>query len=300
MRTVGLVLALAVCLGGCKGNNAADPPSDPAAVKAQQELLARRDALMAQRKKLESERDQLDAEIKQITEKGGDATEVIRKRDALVTQIETQGHDLTSLSDKIDQVVAQVGPAAGVAGREAGIATRERQVAERERTFADRERQIAQREAALAQRERETCGVAAPTIVQVPAPTKGSAYTRKDIEPLLKRARAAMQKKGLLENDLGPAGSLESEATGAMKANDWGKAYLAAAQLAATVDAIKIDRNFIATKAARLQAVIKRSQRDEATQRQLGDGLTDVMQKFGDGDFAAANRKLNQLWAIVR
>jgi hypothetical protein len=26
--------------------------------------------------------------------------------------------------------------------------------------------------------------------------------------------------------------------------------------------------------------------------------MKDVLQKYGDGDFAAANRKLNQLWAL--
>jgi len=300
MRTVGLLLTLTClfALVACKDKSESSP-ADPAALKAQQELVARRDALMSQRKKLEGERDKLDEEIKQITAKGGDATELAKKRAALDNEIETSGSDLSSISTKIDQVVAQGGAAAGLAGREASMATREKQIASREATFTDRERSIAQREAALAQREKETCGAVAPMIMQVPAP-KGSNYTRRDIEPLLGRARATMTKKGLQPGDLGPAANLEGESTKAMRDNDWGKAYLAAAQLAATVDAIKVDRNFIGSKTARLQAIVRSSKRDEATQKQLADGMTDVMQKFGDGDFAAANRKLNQLWALVK
>jgi len=110
---------------------------------------------------------------------------------------------------------------------------------------ADRERSLAARERELAQREKETCGGGAPMIIQQVAAPKGGNYTRKDIEPMIGRAKTAMQKKGILGSDLGPASGLEAESTKAMADGDWGKAYLAAAQLAATVDAIKIDRGFI-------------------------------------------------------
>jgi hypothetical protein len=298
MRTVGLLLVL--CCLGCKGNGDASASTDPAALKAQQELISRREALVAQRKKLEGERDKLDEEIKQVTEKGGDASELTRKRAALDTEIQTQSSDLSSISTKIDQVVAQGDAAAGMAGRESSMATRETRVASREAQFAERERALAAREAALAQREKETCSAGgATTIVQVPMPKSGGSYSRRDIDPLLQRARTAMQRKGLLHSDLGPAANLESEAMKAVKADELGKAYLAAAQLSATVEAIKIDRNFISAKTARLQAVVRSSKRDEATQQQLAKGLEEVMQRFGDGDFAQANRKLNQLWGVI-
>jgi hypothetical protein len=103
-----------------------------------------------------------------------------------------------------------------------------------------------------------------------------------------------------VSSDLRPAAGLETESTNVMRDNDWGKAYLAAVQLAASVEAIKIDRNFIGMKAARLQAHIKSSKRDEATQQMLADGMKEIMQKFGDGDFSAANRKLNELAGKVK
>jgi hypothetical protein len=299
MRILGLLVAMSLAVGCSSKPSDASAP-DPAALKAQRELVERRDALMVQRKKLEGERDQIDAEIKKVTETGGDTSELAKKREALDNQIQSQGSDLSSISNKIDQVVAQGDAAAGIAGREGSMAQREKVVAQREAQFAERERQLAGREAALAQREKDTCGTAAPIVMQMPAPAKGSNYTRKEIEPLLGKARQTMAKKGLLPGDLGPAANLEGEATAAMKADDWGKAYLAAAQLAATVEAIKVDRAFVAAKAMRLQKIVQSTKRDETVQKQLADGLTDVMQKFGDGDHAAANRKLNALWALVR
>jgi hypothetical protein len=302
MRIAGLLLSLTLVLvvTACKGKGDASAAPDPAAIKAQQELVERRDALMAQRKNLEGERDKIDEQIKQVTATGGDASELAKKRAALDSQIENQSSDLTSLTSKLDQVVARGDQAAGIAAREASMGSREKTVASREAQFSEREKAIAAREAALAIREKETCGAGvAPMIVQVAAP-KGSNYTKKDIEPLLGKARATMQKKGLVSSDLGPAAGLETESTNAMRDNDWGKAYLAAAQLAATVDAIKVDKNFIGAKAARLQAHIRSSKRDEATQQMLADGMKEIMQKFGDGDFNAANRKLNELAGKVK
>ncbi|MBS1122802.1 MAG: hypothetical protein H6Q90_5030 [Deltaproteobacteria bacterium] len=302
MRTVGLLLSLSMCvaLGACKAKDDANATPDPAALKAQQELVARRDALMSQRQKLQGERDQIDEKIKQVTATGGDTSELAKQRAAIDSLIENQSSDLSSISTKIDQVVAKGDSAANLAGREANMGSREKSVAARELQFAERERAIAQREATLAQREKETCGVAQPMIIQQVAAPKGTNYTRKEIEPLLGKARATMAKKGLVSSDLGPAAGLENESTDAMRDNDWGKAYLAAAQLSATVEAVKVDRNFIGAKAGRLQSYVKTKKRDEATEQVLADGMKEVMQKFGDGDFSAANRKLNQLWQQVK
>ena len=110
-----------------------------------------------------------------------------------------------------------------------------------------------------------------------------------------------MTKKGVLLADLpGPAQGLEGESTRAMADGDWGKAYFAAAQLVAMVDAVKVDRAFIQAKTARLSNQVKASKPDDATNQQLSSALADVMQKYNDGNFAAANLRLNQLAAIMK
>ncbi|MEJ7604011.1 MAG: hypothetical protein WKG01_39390 [Kofleriaceae bacterium] len=301
MRIAGILIAGLLASAGCKDKSNAAASPDPAALKAQQELLSKRDELMAQQKKLEGQRDKLDEEIAAVSATGGDVSELAKKKAAIETALQGQSTDLTSLTSKLDQVVAQGGASANIATREATMASREKTVAGREKELGDRERQLAQREAGLAQREKETCGAAAPMIIQQVAAPKGDKYTRKEIEPLLGRARANMQKKGLLAGDL-PAQvqGLEGEATRAMGDGDWGKAYLAAAQLSATVDAIKVDRGFISAKYARLQSRVKSAKVDESVRKQLTEGMGDVLQKYGDGDFAAANKKLNQLFSAVR
>jgi hypothetical protein len=308
MRRTWILVAwcLALAAGaGCKAKGEANSAPDPAALKAQQELIARRDALLAQRQKLAGERDKVSEEIKAVEAKGGDITELSKKKADLEQQMQGQDAELDTIRTNVEATLAKIAAAgdaaAGLATREASMGSREDRVAKREAQMAERERALAAREAQLAQREKETCGVAAPMIIQqVAPPPKGANYTRKEIEPLLSRARQAMSKKGILPGagDLGPAASLESDATKAMADGDWGRAYLAAAQLAATIDAIKIDRNFVSAKHGRLHARVKSGKLDESTSQALTEGMKSVLQKYGDGDFAAANKKLNELWAL--
>lgn len=305
MRLVGSLVVIAllasVTASGCKGKGAdTDAPLDPQAIKAQQDLVSRRDQLLAARQKLQSDRDKVEEDIKKTEASGGDTTELVKKRSDLDKQIEGQSSQVIDmLSSKFDTMAATGEAAANITAREAGIGGREGRMADRERTLAERERNLAERERQLALREKETCSQQVPVVVQAPPP-KGSSYTRRDVDPLLRDARAQMQQKGILPSDLGAAGNLESESTRAMADGDWGRAYLAAAQLNQTVRSLKLDRPFVQAKYNRLHARVQSAKPDEATTKQLTDGMTDVMQKFGDGDLAAANRKLNVLWALVK
>jgi hypothetical protein len=297
MRIVGILLVL--CLGaglGCKNKGDGDSAPDPEAVKAQQELIARRDKLLEARKKLQSDKEKLDIEIKEIQAKGGDATEQIKKKAELENELESQNESIISLvNSKLDGLGKAADKTAQVASREADIATREKQVADREARIADRERQLAQRDSESAARWKETCSVGQPMIIQSAAPKDGK-YTKSDVSALIQKAKKEMGKKGLINSDLpGPAQSLESEASKALNENDMSKAYFAGAQLVATVDGITVNRQFIQAKTSRLSGQAKGMKLDEATNKQLADILGDVMQKYNDGDFGAANRRLNQL-----
>ena len=293
-----LLIAFVVGLTGCKGKGDANASPDPEALKAQQELIARRDQLMQQRQTIESDISKLDAEIQTKKANNEDTAALEKQKGDLEAKLKGQDSDLTSLSSKIDQAIAQGGNAAAIATREAGMSQREAQVAKREREFADRERAIAQREAALAQREKETCGAATPMIIQAAPPKTGGSYSKSDVSPLLAKAKDLMRKKGILAADLpGGAQSLENAATDAMGANDFNKAYFAAQQLLAIVDSIKIDRLFIQAKMARLNRQVTSSKVDEATNQQLVAALADVAQKYNDGNFAQANTRLNLLAA---
>jgi hypothetical protein len=302
MRIAGIVVLL--CLVGtaaaCKGASDASTAPDPAAIKAQQDLLRRRDALLEKRERLEGERQKVVEQIQKTEAAGGDTKDLAKQRDDLTAQIDGQSAELGQMSDKISTLATKLDSAADLAVREDKLAQREGKLAGREATVGERERTIAAREEKLAQREKETCSVT-PMIIQQAAPKADGKYGKADVQPLLARARAAMSKKGVLIGDLpGPAQGLEGESTKAMADGDWGKAYFAASQLVATVDAVKIDRGFIQAKTARLSNQVRASKVDETTNQQLASVLSDVMQKYNDGNFAAANQRLNQLAALLK
>lgn len=294
MRIAGLVLVVslgAAAALGCKSKGDSEAAPDP----QQQDLIARRDALMAARTKLQSERDSVEAQIKDTEAKGGDTADLVKKKQDLDSQIESQTSDLLSIvNSKLDAL--KLTGDRSMAAREAELASRERSLADREARVAEREHQLIQRDADLAQRWKDTCSAGPPVIIQQTA-SKGGSYTKKDVSDLIARAKAAMAKKGLITSDLGSSANLESEAGKALNDNDMSKAYFAAAQLTAAVDAIAVNRPFIQAKTARLQGELKsRSGKlDDATNQELAQILGDVMQKYNDGDFIAANRRLNQL-----
>ncbi len=299
-----LLIALAA---GCKNSSDAATP-DPAALKAQKDLIAKRDALLAQREELKDKRDKLDVEIQKVTADGGDTKELAKSRAALDQQIEGSTREMIdTMSNKLDTVLASASASSGdktaqIAAREATAANRERDFAAREARIAAREKDMADREHALELRMKDTCAGSGPTIIQqVTAPPKDGTYGRKDVEAQIARAHAAMAKKGLVNGDLpGPAQALEGDANKAQSASEWSRAYGYATQLIAFVDAIKLDRPFVMAKYNRLNARVTSVRQDDATTAQLNEGMKDVLQKFGDGDFAGANRKLNALSVLVK
>lgn len=306
MRIAGIVVTWALtaaCLTGCKTKGDADLGPDPAALKAQQDLLARRDKLLEKRQELENKATQMEVEIKQIESSGGDASAKKKEQAEIQNQLkDTNSNELAQLNSKLDTMKLSGDRAAQMASREAEVANREAQVAGRERSIAEREKGLIQRDSELAQRWKDSCATgAAPVIIQQAAPIKGGNYSKRDVSDLIARARAGMAKKGLLTADLpGPAQAMESEAGKALNENDTSKAYFVANQLVGMVDSIQINRSFIQFKMARVQAQIKASKQDDATNQQLGGILSQVITSFGEQKFEAANKQLNQLVAMLR
>jgi hypothetical protein len=300
MRGAWLVVAVcAICvLTGCKNKGDADAAPDPAALKEQQELLARRDKILQKQEQLKTDRDKLEVDIKSMEASGGDVTEKKKQLADLENQIDNAtASELSQVNSKLDAMKVSGDRSANVAGREADIASRERALAEREARVAEREKSLVQRDAELAQRWKDSCQAGPAVVIQAP---KGGNYTKKDVSDLIARAKAAMQRKGILVGDLSvPAQQLESEAGKALNDNDMSKAYFAAAQLASTIDTMQVNRTFIQTKIARLQEQIKSSKQDAGAMQQLSGVLSDVVDRFGRGDYAGANKRLNELASML-
>jgi hypothetical protein len=309
-RWLAAVVGTVVALSGCKDKG--DKKVAGAAVVAPADdsaLIARRDALLKSRQGLKDEAEALKAEREKIAKEGGDTAELDKKVEAL----RSREAELTSEESEIVQrlmeeratllAAAQGGAdaTAQVAVREQSMAGREKSVASREERVADREKQLAAREAALAAREKETCGVgAAPTTIIQTVDAKGSKYDKRDVEPMLKKARGVMGDRGILAVDLpGNVRGLEKEATEAMADADYGRAYLAANQLFKTVSVLPIDKAFIQAKSARISAAAKGKQLESSTQKSVDDLFADATSRFVDGDYKGANKKLNQIWSAI-
>lgn len=270
------------------------------------DVLARRDDLKREREQVAADRAALAERRKAAVAAGGDTKALDEEEATLIAREGKLLEQEEQLNVKIDTLIKQYqevtasGAADGddVARREAMIASREKDFARREDSIARREADIAAREKALAQREKETCSVGATTtIVQAAPPPKGSKYSRRDVEPLLKKARRAMSDKGILSSDLpAPAQSLEKEATEAMEEGDFGKAKFAADQLYATIDSMKIDKGFVVAKINRLNAILK----GKPVNKEVDDLFRGATGDYGDGKFTSANAKLNKIYSLVR
>jgi hypothetical protein len=304
--TAVLVMGLGA---GCKDKDKAKAVPGVAAGTTDEALIARRDALLKSRQSLKDQQAALVAEREKVVQAGGDTAELDRK----VEELRTQEAALSSQeSDIVEQLMEErktlLAAATGGADATAQVAVREQSMAGREKTVAAREDRVAQREAALAERERalgirekETCGAGAvPTTIIQTVDAKGSKYGKRDVEPLLKKARGVMGDRGILATDLpGNVRELEKEATSAMADADFGRAYLAANQLYKTVLSLKIDKAFIQAKSARISAAAKGKKLEGRGQKQVDDLFADATSKFVDGDYRGANKKLNAIWSTI-
>jgi hypothetical protein len=273
------------------------------------DVLARRDTIAAERKKVAEDRAALHEKRQKILSEGGDVTSVAKEEEALADREAALADEEAQLNTKIDTLLSQyqemsVAQGAGndVARREASMAVREKEVARREDAIARREAELASRERAQAQREKETCGTpAVTTIVQAAPPPKGTKYNKRDVEPVLAKARRKMSDKGLLMSDLpAPAQGLEAEATSAMAEGDFGRAKFAAEQLYATVDSMKIDKSFVVAKINRLNSAMKSKQLAAGPRKEADDLFRGATGDYGDGKFSAANSKLNKIYSLLR
>jgi hypothetical protein len=315
----GLCGALTV---GCKGDKkqsseASEDVSQALAdsgeiEKEEDDLLARRDALLKSRKRIREAREDLETKRAEVVAAGGDTSDLDKQATELDSEEAELGQTEDELNQKLDEIISQRrgmmaalaaaggGEGVQVAGREASVASREKSLASRETRVAAREEAIASREKSFAQREQEMCsGVSAvPTIVSVDS--KGSEYKKKDVDPLLRRARKSMSKKGILHSDLpAEAQGLEKTATKAMKKADYGKARFAAAQLVATVNAMQINKAFIAAKISRLSRRMKGKSLSSDKEAKVTKLFQEAQAAYGDGKFSSANRKLNKIYSLL-
>jgi uncharacterized coiled-coil DUF342 family protein len=306
-----------LALAGCPKKVDTAPIAAEAAglQQSENELVGRRGNLQRERSKLNEARKELsdkraqagrdgqaalDEEEKQLSAKEADLT----KEESTINQ--KFDELLKARAELVNKATASVGGGGGpdplerAAQREHSVAEREKSLARREAEVAEREKGMAAREAAQARREKETCGAVAiaPPKIEMP---KGLKYSQKDVEPIYKKALKIMQDRGILQADLPPGtGKLLEETREAMKAADYVRAKYSADQLLATVEEIKVDRNFISAKMARLSAAMRGKKLDGEPRKSMESVFQEATANYGDGRFSDANTKLNKLFAMLK
>ncbi|MBL4634703.1 MAG: hypothetical protein JKY56_12590 [Kofleriaceae bacterium] len=311
--STGAILS-ALLLSACSGGESEGADNTEAIEKVEEiadeedALLGKRDALFTMRRDLQSKRTRLADKRTKVRASGGDTSQIdtqeqaLRAEEAELSTKESELDKLLRVSMKERrQLIAAIGSggaANNITAREAGLASRERTLAKREKTIAEREAALARRESTLATKWKDDCalGGGATTIIRT-VDASGTSYSKKDVEPLLSKARREMAKKGILASDLpAQARGLEKEANAAMKKGDYGRARLASSQLVKTVKAISVNRGFIAAKIQRLNGRMKGKSLSSRT-----EGLfRDATARYGDGKFSSANKKLNQIYSSLR
>lgn len=306
------ISALALLAGvGCKddtasGKSTAGAAVDEKAAAEEDDLLKRRDALLATRLELRSKRAELAEKRQAVRAEGGDTSEIDRETQELLDQESGLVGQEQELNGKLDAILSDRramisalsagGDVAGAPGREAAVAAREKDLSRREQRLAEREAALAGREESLATKWKDSCAVGTTTTIVQTVDAKGTKYSKSDVAPLLSKARAEMDSKGVRKTDLPEqVRDNETEATKAMEKGDYGTAHFAAAQLLNTVKALKIDKPFIAAKIGRLNEAMKGKKLTASAEQLFRAATEDV----ADGKFKEANRKLNKIYSEI-
>jgi hypothetical protein len=319
VKRLALVLA-AVALAGCPKTKPADvtplTAEDDALAKSQDALAGERTNLQRERKKLSDARAEILDRRKQLGHDSAGQAALDDEEKKLVAEESALSSKESELNNKLDDLLKQRGdlikkatsvvatapsadPLERAAKREQGVATREQDVAKREKEVAQREKDLADREARQARREKETCGAApAPVTIEIP---KGLKYSAKDVEPIYKKALKTMQEHGLLDADLPPGASrLVEETREAMRKADFVRAKYDAESLLSAVEDIKIDRNFISNKMARLASAMRGKKLEGEQRRSVESLFQEATANYGDGKFPQANQKINKLFLLLK
>jgi hypothetical protein len=317
--------ATATTGAGCdrlKGQKPADiaplAAEDAELKKSQDDLVIERGALQRERKRLLDARAEIVDRRKQLGHDSVGQAALDEEDKKLVDDEKKLEQREAELAAKLDKLLEQRGelvkkattvvatapgadPLERAAKRESSVAEREKAIAQRERELAQREKELAEREARQAKRERDVCG--GTTVVQAPATElpKGLKYAAKDVEPTYKKALKLMQERGILDADLPPgAQRLVEETREAMRKADYVRAKYDAESLLAAVEDIKIDRNFISAKMARLSAAMRGKKLEGEPRKTVEQLFQQATANYGDGKFPQANAQINRLFSMLK
>jgi len=141
-------------------------------------------------------------------------------------------------------------------------------------------------------------------VVSTPAPAAPSGAaaqaTRASVQKLQKQVRAHMDAKGILFDDLPPAAkALYQSANKAADDKDFASAFESFTELDQTIEGVVINGEFVKGKMGRINNDVAKKTLDEGTRKQIQTLLADVGEATNDGRWDRANKKINQIVALL-
>lgn len=326
LLTVGLGLVSWHCSGGelaeMEENNDVTivVEADKSRILQQERSLKqRRQAVRSERDRLSSERQRVRTELASLAQKDKKQREKLERE---ARRLETSEQDLrerlssfeverealaqqkTELLRRIATMTQRSGGRT-VAEREAAVALREAAVTQRERALGEREKRVAERERAAVQTLANLTDTLQALRVNPPrsgtSRDVGGAPSRTQAQRLLRQVGTKMDQRGILLDDLPPtARNLYRTAQAGHESGDHGSAHEALTELGRIIDGIAINRDFVQAKFLRLSRRADSRQLDARRQKKVQGLLSEINESFNDGRFDRANRKANQIAALLK
>ncbi len=258
-------------------------------------------------KKDKRQREELESQQKKLEEEDRRVRERARSFDADRQKLDDEK---TKLLDRISKMTATRG-GLSIEQREQMIAAREQELATREAKVAEREARAAAREAEASRRLEEFTkalgdiqasgglGVTKTVVVSSPGGGGAPAATRASAEKARKQAKARMDQKGILLDDLPPATkALWQNANKALDEKDYASAAESFAEVDSVTGGIAVNGDFVKAKMGRVNRDAAKKT-DEGSQKQIAALLAEVSDAMTEGRYDRANRKINQIVALL-
>jgi hypothetical protein len=333
-RVLACVL-LAACSNNAEDKSAAGEEDMTIVVEAdksrllaeEQELKTKGAQMQAEKERLAKERAEITEKLSSLSKKDKKAREQLEAQQSKLEAEENRIRDAAkkaeeereklqsekdALLERITSLTKRGKGGMTIEEREAEVAKREQQLASREAKLGEREQKVTNLEAeaakVLGDANRLVAELAAggarvaamAAAVPAAAPT-GKQYSKADAQRIQKQARAKMDTKGILVEDLAPAArALSEQMESAVNTKDFSAAAEYATQLESAVDSIIINQEFVKAKMARLNKAIADQKLDAGRQSKVNALLQELGEAFTDGRYDRANRKANQIAAVLK
>ena len=289
-------------------------------LEQEKSLNQKQESIREERQRLQRERQKIARRLSNLSKRDAQQREKLkaqqekleREETALRQRIDSVEQKRKKLAQEKNQLLKRISELTKAKRDGLTLAQREQLVAKRERALAKRERQLAKREAKVTRKQNEAAEVleratalleklsnapARPAAPSADAAPQRERVTRSMVMRKKRKLSAQMKSRGILREDLGDRGrELFRAAAKATRAKDYASAQELYEKLHGLTQQVRIDRDFVKGKLDR----VSRENPSLGKNERMQSLLSEASMFYTDGRWARANRKINQIIAILQ